>query len=119
MIYRMIDLPANVIGFKASWQVTEKDCEEVLSPNVNNHVEKSGQLNCLIVLHDLNKNFKSSAMRSLNKLKSWHNKLKKVAVVGDANSAKKFLETVGEEAPYECKGFSHEELNEAISWAAN
>lgn len=118
MIYRMIDLPSNIIGFRASWQVTEKDCDEVLSPSVENYVEKSGQLNCLLVLHDLNRNFKLSALRSLKRLKNWHNKLKRIAVVAESNRAKRLVKALNLILPCEFRGFSHEELNDAINWAS-
>lgn len=118
MIYRMIDLPSNVIGFKASWQVTDKDCDEVLLPSVENYVEKSGQLNCLLVLHDLNRNLKLSTLRSLKRLKLWHTKLKRVAVVAESDRAKKLVDVINAILPCEFKGFSHEEMNDAIHWAS-
>ena len=118
MIYKMIDLPTNLIGFKASWQVTEKDCDEVLVPIVEDYVEKTEQLNCLLVLHDLNRNFKTSTIRSLNHLKAWRGKLKRIAVVAEANSALLLLEMINMALPCEFKSFSHEQLNDAIKWAS-
>lgn len=118
MIYKMIDLPSNVIGFKALWQVTDKDVEEVITPTVADHVEKIGQSNFLLVLQDLNRNFKLQTMKTIDHLNNLGHKLKRIAVVADANSANKVIKDLGDDSDFVLRGFSHEELKEAIDWAS-
>lgn len=114
MIYRLIDLPENIIGFKASWKVTERDCEEVLLPLVENHVEKTGDLNCLLVL----KHFKTSAFKSLKRLLKCRIKWRRVAVVAESGVTKNMINFMSMFFPGEIKGFSKNEMDQAIYWAS-
>jgi hypothetical protein len=117
MMYRLIDLPENVIGFKAQWEIRERDCEEVLIPSVENFMQTASKFSCLLVLNDFHQ-FKSSAIRILNHLIEWKSKLKKIAIVYESKTERKIIKLLGLLSPIEIRGFHADETDEAINWAA-
>ena len=118
MIYRLIDLPSNVIGFKAQWHLTEKDFEEVLIPSVENHVVKTGKLNCLILLNSSVQHFRISLLNGLQHLMHWKSHWRRVAIVSESKSAKVFITLLSYLFGAELKVFSIDDMNKAIAWAA-
>jgi hypothetical protein len=118
MIHRLIDLPPNVIGFKAEWAVTERDCEEVIIPSVEGHIEKANQFNCLVILNDLNNSFKLSALQSLRKIKKLNYDIKRIAIVAESRTTRRLLKIINMLLPCEFKGFSQTEVGEAIHWVS-
>jgi hypothetical protein len=118
MIYRLIDLPASVVGFKALWHLTEKDFEEVLIPSVEDHAGKTGKLNCLIILNNSVKQFQVNALSGLKRFMSWKDKWRRVAIVSESKSTRLFINLLSTLFSGEFKVFSLEELDEAIHWAS-
>jgi stage II sporulation SpoAA-like protein len=118
MIYRLIDLPSSVIGFKALWHLTEKDFEEVLIPSVQDHVGKTGKLNCLIILNNSVKHFRISALSGLKRLMHWKANWRRVAIVSESRTAKIFINLLSTLFTGEFRVFSLDELDQAIEWAA-
>ncbi len=118
MIYRLIDLPPNVIGFKAEWEVTKRDCEEVVIPSVAEHFSKVGQLNCLVVLQNINNRFKLNALQSLRSLKKLSYKVVRIAVIAESKTMRRLLKIINMLLPCEFRGFSQAEIHEAIDWAS-
>lgn len=119
MIYRIIDLPPNMIGFKASWQVTQQDFEEVVIPCVQKHVEKMGQINYMLVLNTSIRNFTFSAwlrdiLLGLKNITKWN----RAAIVTDSKAIKTFTKIFSLLVPGEFRGFSHDEMQRAINWVA-
>lgn len=119
MIYQIIDLPPNMIGFKASWEVTQKDFDEVVIPCVQKHVEKKGQLNYMLVLSRSIKEFTfytwfKDVLISLKHLTKWH----RAAIVCDSRIIKVVTRFFSFIMPGEFRGFSHNELNQAIAWTS-
>lgn len=117
MIYQIIDLPPKMIGFKASWEVTRKDFDEVVIPCVQKHVEKMGQSNYMLVLNSSISNYTfcswlKDVLLSLKTITKW----KRAAIVSDSKVLKFFVELVGAFFPGELKGFSHQDMQGAISW---
>src|SRR3954471_18013516 len=106
MIYRIIDLPSNMIGFRASWAVTKQDFEEVVIPCVKKHVEKMGQLNYMLVLNTSIRNFTfytwlKAALLNLKHLTKWH----RAAIVTDSKINKLFTRFFSVIMPGEVRGF--------------
>jgi len=118
MIYRLIDLPSNVIGFNASWQLTEKDFEEVLIPSVEQHVGRSGKLNCLIVLNNSLKQFRISALSGFIHLMHWKTNWRRVALVSGSKTRKVFFNLLSALFTGEFRVFSMDEMEQAIEWAS-
>jgi hypothetical protein len=119
MIYQIIDLPPQVIGFKASWEVTKKDFEEVVIPCVQKHVEKMGQSNYMLVLNSSIHNYSftswlKEALLSLKRITRWN----RAAIVSDSKVLRFFMDLVGVFVPGELKVYSHQELRRAIDWLA-
>jgi hypothetical protein len=119
MIYQIIDLPPNMVGFKASWEVTKKDFDEVVIPCVQKHVEKMGQLNYMLVLNTSIKNFTfyawiKDALLGLKNFTKWH----RAAIVSDSKAIKAFTKVFSMLMPGEFRGFSHNEIKEAIAWTS-
>lgn len=118
MIYRLIDLPSNVIGFKALWRLTEKDFEEVLIPSVQDYVGKTSKLNCLIILNNSVKYFRISALKGIQHLIHWKSKWRRVAIVSESASTKLFVNILSRIFSGEFRVFSMNEVEEAIEWAS-
>jgi len=119
MIYQIIDLPPNMIGFKASWEVTKRDFEEVVIPSVQKHVEKMGQLNYMLVINASIHNFTlyawlKDALIGLKQLTKW----KRACIVSDSKAIKLFTQFFSFVLPGEFRGFSHNELKQAIEWTS-
>jgi hypothetical protein len=119
MIYRIIDLPANVIGFKALWDVTRQDFEEVVYPCVQNYVEKMGQTNYLLVLNSSVRNFTFCAwlkdvLLVIKNLTGWS----RAAIVTDSKALKMLTSVFNFFIPGEFRGFEHSELRRAIDWVS-
>ena len=119
MIYRIIDLPPNMIGFKASWQVTQQDFEEVVIPCVQKHVEKMGQINYMLVLNTSIRNFTFFAwlkdvLLGLSNITKWH----RAAIVTDSKAVRTFTKIFSLLVPGDFRGFSHAEMQRAINWVA-
>lgn len=120
MIYQIIDLPPNMVGFKASWEVTRQDFDEVVIPCVQKHVEKMGQLNYLLVLNTSIKNFTFGAwfkdvLMSLKHLCKW----KRAAIVTDSKAIKHFTSIFSFFMPGEFRAFTHEQMKEAVDWVSD
>jgi len=118
MIYRLIDLPSSVIGFKALWHLTEKDFEEVLIPSVQDHVGKTGKLNCLIILNNSVKQFQISALSGFKNLMHSKTHWYRVAIVSESKSTKLLINLLSTLFTAEFRVFSLDALDQAITWAA-
>ena len=118
MMYRIIDLPENVIGFKALWKVTDKDFEEVMAPSVNHHLKQSNQFNCLLVLSNFTDNIKLNTLKIFKHLRHCRNKCKRIAVVTESKANKKIIEFLNLFFKAELKEFSNTEYKEAINWTS-
>lgn len=119
MIYRIIDLPPKMIGFKASWEVTKKDFDEVVIPCVQKHVEKMGQSNYMLVLNNSIRNYTfcswlKDVLLSLKHITKWN----RAAIVSDSKVLKFLVELVGVFVPGELQIYSYDEMPRAIDWLA-
>jgi hypothetical protein len=119
MIYQIIDLPPTMVGFKASWDVTKKDFDEVVIPCVKKHVEKMGHLNYLLVLNISIRNFTFGAwfkdmMVELKHLCKW----KRAAIVTDSSAIKYFANIFSFFMPSEFRTYTHDQLKKAIAWVS-
>lgn len=77
MIHYLPNLPANIVGFKATGEITEKDFTETVMPKVKALIEKTDTLNYLLVLDTPLKNFTlgacmKDAMMGIKHLTKWN-----------------------------------------------
>jgi hypothetical protein len=118
MIEKLPGLPAHVIGFRASGEVTKKDYDQVIFPVVSQQVDKTKKLNYVFVVDTALGNFTSGAWvqdawLGLKELARW----RRVAIVSDSEKIRSFTEKAGHFVPGEYKGFTTTELPVAIAWA--
>jgi hypothetical protein len=119
MITLLNDLPSNMVGFKASGKVTREDFQNTVMPAVDALVRKTGELNYLLLLDTSLSDFSIGAwMQDLvlgaKHLLQWN----RVAIVSDVKSIRSFTNLYSHVIPGEFKGFSHEQLDEAVAWTA-
>jgi hypothetical protein len=119
MIELMKNLPSNVVGFRASGEVSKDDYDKVVFPAVEDLVKRTGELNYLYVVDTPFKNFKlgawwEDAMLSLAKASKRH----RAAIVSASEGANTFTDLWGKIFPGEFRGFRPEELDQAKRWVS-
>jgi hypothetical protein len=118
MIEKMTGLPSNVIGFKASGEVSMKDYKDIIFPEVKKQVDKEDKLNYVFLIDAPLNDFTTGAWISdawlgLKESARW----RRVAIVSDVEKIRHFTGKAGKWVPGEYKGFPVAELKEAIAWA--
>lgn len=119
MIHFLENLPSNIVGFKATGEITEADFTETVMPKVKALIDKTDQLNYLLVLDTSIKNFTIGAwlkdvMMGIKHLTKWN----RAAIVTDVEAIRNFTDFFSYLMPGEFKGFEHKDLQEAIDWVA-
>jgi hypothetical protein len=119
MITLIENLPENMVGFRATGEVTEEDFNNVVIPKVQEAVDKTGKLNYLLVLDTSIKNFTvgawmKDAYMGIKHLIKWNH----AAIVSDVESIRNFTNTFSIMIPGEFKGFEHKDLQKAIDWCS-
>ena len=119
MITQIENLPLNIVGFKAVGEITEKDFTETVMPKVKALIDKTDQLNYLLVLDTSLKNFTigawmKDAMMGIKHLTKWN----RAAIVSDVEAIRNFTNFFSYLMPGEFKGFEHSELQQAIDWVS-
>jgi hypothetical protein len=119
MIEHLKDLPANIVGFKATGEVTEEDFTHTVMPKVKELIDQTDQLNYLLVLETSLKNFTVGAwmkdvMMGIKHLSKWN----RIAIVSDVDAIRSFTNFFSYLVPGEFRGFEHKELDIAIDWVS-
>ncbi len=118
MIQQITDLPENMVGFRASGEVTKDDFDIVLK-KVEEIVEKTGKLNYLLYLETSPANFTIGAwvkdgLLGVQNITKWN----RAAIVSDSEMVKKFTDVFSDLMPGEFKGFEMDDLQHAIDWTS-
>lgn len=119
MIHHLQNLPSNIVGFKAVGEITEEDFSETVMPKVKELIDKTDQLNYLLVLETSLKNFTvgawmKDALMGIKHLTKWN----RAAIVSDTEAIRSFTNFFSYLMPGEFKGFEHKDLEKAIEWVA-
>jgi hypothetical protein len=119
MIHFLDHLPSNIVGFKATGEITEKDFTETVLPKVKELIDTTDQLNYLLVLETSLNNFTmgawmEDALMGIKHLTKWN----KAAIVSDVASIRNFTNFFSYLMPGEFKGFEHADLQHAIDWVS-
>jgi hypothetical protein len=119
MIHVIDNLPANMVGFRATGEVNEKDFISIVIPRVKAVVEKAGKLNYLLLLDTSVKNFTfgawiKDALLGIKNLTKWN----RAAIVSDSKIIRLFTDVFSVLIPGEFKCFEHSDLKHAIDWTA-
>jgi hypothetical protein len=119
MIQYLQDLPSNIVGFKATGEITEKDFSETVLLKVQALIDKTDQLNYLLVLETSVSNFTIGAwMKDVFLGIKYLTKWNRAAIVSDVEAIRSFTTFFSYLMPGEFKGFEHKNLQQAIDWAA-
>lgn len=119
MITQIQNLPANMVGFKATNEITKEDFDEEVIPKVKQLVEKTNTLNYMLVLDTSVKNFTAGAwfkdaVMGVKHLLKWN----RAAIVSDVQGVKTFTDVFSVLAPGEFRVFEHKDQQEAIDWVS-
>lgn len=118
MIEQIQNLPANMVGFRATGEVTKEDFEPVLAA-VKESVEKTGKLNYLLFLDNSPADFTmgawlQDALLGLKNLTKWN----RAAIVTDSEAVIKFTNAFSLLMPGEFRGFHKADMPQAVDWVA-
>jgi len=119
MITRIKDLPKNIVGFRATGEVTQKDFDDVVIPEVKKLVEATDVLNYLLVLDTSVKNFTfgawfKDAVLGIQNLTKWN----RAAIITDSEGVQNFTKVFSVLMPGTFKGFDHAEMDKAVDWVS-
>ncbi|SDH14254.1 STAS/SEC14 domain-containing protein [Mucilaginibacter gossypii] len=119
MLQLINHLPANVVGVRASGEVTRADMENVLLPAIDQLAEREGEINYLLVLDTNVQNFTLAAWWNdlklgLKNFTKWN----RIAVVSEQKGVEWFTDLFKFLIPGKSRGFTHDELSEAIVWVS-
>lgn len=117
MIQHLSDLPKNIVGFKATGEITEKDFTDIVLPKVKELIDATDTLNYLLILETELNNFTIGAwmkdiMMGIKHITKWN----RVAIVSDVVAIRSFTNFFSYLIPGEFKGFEHIALQDAIDW---
>jgi len=120
MIQQINNLPANMVGFRASGEVTEEDFKNVVIPQVGKLVEKTGKLNYMLVLDTPIKEFTAGAWMQdawlgIKNLTKWH----KAAIITDSESVKTFTDVFSKFMIGEFRAFEKSQQDQAVAWVSS
>ncbi|MGN6645278.1 MAG: STAS/SEC14 domain-containing protein [Cytophaga sp.] len=110
MITEIKNLPSNMIGFKATNEVTEKDFDETVIPKVKELVSNT---DTSLDNFTLGAWFKDALM-GIKKLTKWN----RAAIVTDIKGVKTFTDIFSALMPGEFKAFEHKDQQLAIDWVS-
>lgn len=118
MIEKIKDLPANMVGFRSTGEVTKDDFDLVIS-EVGKIVETTGKLNYLLFLDNSPADFTAGAwlqdaFLGIKHLTKWN----RAAIVSDSDAVIKFTDVFSLLMPGEFKGFHKKDYREAINWTS-
>ena len=119
MLHPINDLPAHVIGFRATAHVNKTDYENVLIPAIKKIDKEHGHIHFIMVLETPVSNFTiaawmQDALLTLKHYRGW----KKIAIVTNEKGVEKFTNMVSAFIPGQTKGFTLSQLEEAKQWVA-
>lgn len=119
MIEQIKDLPATVVGFRATGKVTKEEYDTVLLPAVDRLADATGKINYLFVLDTDISNMTAGAWYDdlkvgLQHLLQW----RKMAIVSDQPAVNKVTDISAHIMPGEVKSFKIAELEAAKAWVS-
>ena len=118
MIEKIQNLPPNMVGFRASGEVT-KDDYELVRAEVEKELARQDQLNYLMYLDNSPADFTvgawiQDAWIGLKHITKWH----RAAIVSDSDTVVKFTDAFSKVIPGEFRGFHKDEMPQAVAWVS-
>src|SRR5690606_19829007 len=117
MVEVISGLADSIAGFRAKGEVSKKDYTEVVEPEVDELVRRTGKINFLLLLDTTIGNYTPGAafkdfLLGLKHLSKWH----KMAIVSEQEGVRKFTDFISSVIPGEARGFSKSQFEEAQTW---
>ncbi|PAW94488.1 STAS/SEC14 domain-containing protein [Mucilaginibacter sp. MD40] len=119
MLQFIKDLPKHVVGIHAIGEVTKDDVDKVLIPKIDELVKRQDEINYLLILETDVQNWSTGAWlydikMGIRNFTKWN----KIAVVSDQKGVQWFTEVFHFFVPGKSKGFSLNNLDEAVKWVS-
>ncbi|WP_118952159.1 SpoIIAA family protein [Taibaiella helva] len=119
MIERLMNLPSNVVDFRATGNVTREDFEQVVMPEVERLIKKTGKLNYLLILDTPLKEFTFGAwmqdvLLGIKHLTQWN----RAAIITDSSGVQHFTQVFSALMPGEFRGFDKLDIDVAVDWVS-
>lgn len=117
VIQKLKNIPVNIVGFEVRQYTTKQQFNSVILPEIIKLIQRTGQLNVLLVYNGEFGSFKmgawlQEAMERLHYMAMWN----KVAVITDTHVVASFPDLFASVTAGEFRGFNKNELQEAIHW---
>jgi len=118
MIEQIKNLPDNMVGFRASGEVT-KDDFDIVHKKVEQLVDKTGKLNYMLFLDTPPSEFTvgawwEDALLGIKNITKWN----RAAIISDSEVVDKFTAVFSKVMPGEFKVFQKNDLERAIDWTS-
>lgn len=118
MIEQIKNLPDNMVGFRASGEVS-KDDFEIVHKKVEQLVDKTGKLNYMLFLDTPPSEFTmgawwEDALLGIKNITKWN----RAAIISDSETVDKFTAVFSKVMPGEFKVFQKNDLERAIDWTS-
>lgn len=118
MIEQIKNLPDNMVGFRASGEVS-KDDFEIVHKKVEQLVDKTGKLNYMLFLDTPPSEFTvgawwEDALLGIKNITKWN----RAAIISDSETVDKFTTVFSKVMPGEFKVFQKNDLERAIDWTS-
>lgn len=119
MIEKLQNMPANMVGFRATGAVTKEDFTQLVIPEVEKMVNETGKLNYLLILDTSPKEFTASAwlqdvLLGIKNLTKWN----RAAIVTDSELIHNFTTIFSALMPGEFRGFHKIDIEVAVDWVS-
>lgn len=119
MIVKIENTPDNMVGFQALGEVTKEDFENKVLPEVKELVERTGELNYLMVIDTELKSFTVGAwlqdvLLGIKNITKWN----RAAILSDVEGIKIFTDIFSKIMPGEFKAFGKDQLEAATVWVS-
>jgi len=118
MIEQIKNLPDNMVGFRASGEVSKEDFD-IVHKKVEQLVDKTGKLNYMLFLDTPPSEFTigawwEDALLGIKNITKWN----RAAIISDSETVDKFTTVFSKVMPGEFKVFQKNDLERAIDWTS-
>lgn len=120
MIEILPSMPNNMVGFRATGEVTQDNFLNIVDPVVRELVARTGELNYLMIIETPLKHWTmgawlQDALLGIMEISKWN----RVAIVSGSEFLNKFTDVFSIFVPGTFRGFPAEQFSEAVSWVSS
>jgi hypothetical protein len=112
-------MPNNMVGFKATGEITQDNFLNIVDPVVRELVSRTGELNYLMIIETPLKNWTmgawlQDALLGIMEISKWN----RVAIVSGSEFLNKFTDVFSIFVPGTFRGFPAAQFSEAVQWVS-